>query len=151
MQENAQKDIYWGGPFIFPMVYKISRLLVKFNIKRAHIPAKKSSHVRRPVKVDSGLRVSEVYSTPCECRKVDTGHTGWSTETRYKEHDQHLHVYQLSMSTVTHHSTESGLWIKFHEAVVLAKTSNYMDQQFKGATEIKLHPNNVNSGLENRD
>jgi hypothetical protein len=143
-QSHAQKETDWGGHFIFPMVYKISRLLVKCNIKRVHIPAKKSSHVGRPVKDDSGLRVFEVYSIPYACRKVYTGQTGRSIETRYKEHDQQLHVYQLDKSTVTDHSTESGHWIKFQETVVLAKTSNYMDQLVKGATEIQLHPNNVN-------
>jgi hypothetical protein len=47
---------------------------------------------------------------------------------------------------VTDHITESGHWIKFQESVVLAKTSDYMDQIVKGATEIKLHAN-----INNRD
>jgi hypothetical protein len=54
----------------------IGKLLVKFNIKTIHIPAKKSSHVGRPVKDGSGLKFSEVYSTPCECGKVYTGQAG---------------------------------------------------------------------------
>lgn len=48
------------------------------------------------------------------------------------------------MSIVTDHSNESGHWIKLQEAVVLAKTSNYIDQTVKGATEMKLNANNIN-------
>jgi hypothetical protein len=44
-------------PFQQSISYKISRLLGKFGIKRVHIPAKKSSHIRRTAKDDLGLNV----------------------------------------------------------------------------------------------
>jgi hypothetical protein len=45
---------------------------------------------------------------------------------------------------LTDHGTESCHWIKFQEAVILAKISNFMDQIVKGVTELKLHANNIN-------
>jgi hypothetical protein len=35
-------------------------------------------------------------------------------------------------------------WVKFQEPEALAKTSDYMDQLVKEATETRLHPNNIN-------
>jgi hypothetical protein len=65
-------------------------LVRKFKIKMAHILAMNSSHMSRPVKDDLGLKVSEVYSIPCECGKVYTRQTGQPIERRCKEHDHHL-------------------------------------------------------------
>jgi hypothetical protein len=47
-------------------------------------------------------------------------------------------LYQLDMTAVTEHSTQSGHWIKFQQTEVLAKASGYMDQLAKKeATEIR--------------
>jgi hypothetical protein len=45
---------------------------------------------------------------------------------------------------VPEQSTELGHRIKFHEAEVVAKTSGYMSRLVQEATEIKLHPDNIN-------
>jgi hypothetical protein len=72
-----KKQTDWGSHFTFPKVYIIQDQQVtwKFNIKTVHIQAEKSSHVGTPVKDDLGLKVSGVYSIPCEYRKVYTRQT----------------------------------------------------------------------------
>jgi hypothetical protein len=45
---------------------------------------------------------------------------------------------------VAEHSIELDHWIMFHETEVLAKTSGHMGGLVKEATEIKLHPDNIN-------
>jgi hypothetical protein len=52
-------------------------------------------------------------------------------------------LYQLDMSAVTEHSTQSHHWIKFPETEVLAKASGYMDQFAKEATETRHELNNT--------
>jgi hypothetical protein len=74
-------------PFRQSTSYKISRLLGKLNIKMVSIPAKRSSHMLRPVKDDLGLKVSGVYSIPCQCGEVFIEQTGQSFETRGKENE----------------------------------------------------------------
>jgi hypothetical protein len=99
--------------------YRISRLLIKFNIKTVHIPVKKTSYMFRSRKNDFGLKVSGVYSIPCEWGKVCVRQTGQSIETRCQEHTRHL--YQPDQSVVAQHSTERGHQIKFKDTEVLAK------------------------------
>jgi hypothetical protein len=79
---------------------------------------------------DLGLKVSEVYSIPCEC-----GQMGQSIETRCKEHTRHLHLYQPEKSVVVKHSIKCGHEIKFKDTETSAKTAGYMDWLEKEAIE----------------
>jgi hypothetical protein len=45
---------------------------------------------------------------------------------------------------VAEHSIKSDHRIEFHETEALAKTSGYMYRFVEGATETKLHPDNIN-------
>jgi hypothetical protein len=121
------------GLFTFPAVASqmISWLLGKFNIKTVYIPAKKSSHILKPMKDNWGLKVSGVYSISCKCGKVYIGQTGQSIETRCNEDDSHLHFYQQDKSSVAKHSTGSVHRIMLQKANILAKTSGYTDHLAK--------------------
>jgi hypothetical protein len=70
----------------------------------------------------------------CVCINQTRPQTGPSIETRCKEHEGHLRLYQPDNSAVAEHSIESGNRIKFHETEVLAKTPGYTDQLAKEAT-----------------
>jgi hypothetical protein len=89
--------------------------------------AKKSSHMLRPVRDDLGLKVSEVYSIPCECGKVYIGQTVRSIETRCKEHAWHQRLHQVEKSATAEHSTDSGHQNKFQEIKVIASALHDMD------------------------
>jgi hypothetical protein len=52
-------------------------------------------------------------------------------------------LYQPAKYTVAEHSSESGHWIKIHEAEVLAKTWSYMDPLVKDTKEIQLQPDST--------
>jgi hypothetical protein len=52
---------------------RISRLLVRFNIRTVYILTKKSADFLRPVKDDLGLRITTMYCVPCECSKMFDG------------------------------------------------------------------------------
>jgi hypothetical protein len=55
-----------------------------------------------------------------------------------------MYVCMSDKSAVTDYCTESGHWIKSQETEVSAKTSGYMDQLLKEATEIKVRQDNIN-------
>jgi hypothetical protein len=61
------------------LLYKISGLPGKFDIKTFYTLAKKCLHILIPVKDGLGLKVG-VYSIPCEHGKVCIGQTGQSIE-----------------------------------------------------------------------
>jgi hypothetical protein len=55
------------------MYSRISRLLVRFNIRTMYILTKKSADFFKPMKDDLGITVASMYCVPCECSKMYDG------------------------------------------------------------------------------
>jgi hypothetical protein len=81
-----------------------------------------------PVKDDLGLKIAGIYI--CECGEVYNGQTGHSIETRIKEHHQHI--------------INLGHCIQFQDTGILATRSRHTEHITREATELELHPDNMN-------
>jgi hypothetical protein len=64
---------------------RISKILMRSNIRTADISTKMNAHFVRTVKDDLGI-----YCIPCDKNTLDTGHT---TEVRCNEYVQHIHLH----------------------------------------------------------
>jgi hypothetical protein len=107
------------------------------------LPPRKLSSFHCPIKDHLALKTPGVYSIPCECRKVYIEQTGRSIEARVKKHHQHIRL-RPKKSAVVEHSINLDHQIQLHNTSILANKSSYMDQIIGEATEIDLHPNNIN-------
>jgi hypothetical protein len=72
---------------------------------------------------------------------------GRSVDIRLKEHQRHIRLEYPDKSAVAEHSTDQGHRIQFHNSSILATKTRYMDLFVKEATEIELHPYNINREL----
>jgi hypothetical protein len=90
------------------------------------------------------LKTPGVYSVPCECGQVYIGQTGRFIETRDKEHQRHIRLQHPDKSAVAEHSINLSHRIQLQDITIFSIKSRYMDQMIRGATEIELHPNNLN-------
>jgi hypothetical protein len=93
------------------------------------------------MKDDLGLKTPGIYSIPYECCYVYTGQTGHSSETRVKEYHQHIRLEHLDKSAMAEHIISTGSCIKLQTTRIL---SRHVDRMIREATEIELHPNNMN-------
>jgi hypothetical protein len=119
-------------------------VLAWHNIKSVGLPHVKLSSLFRPVKDHLGLRTPGVYRIPCECGRVYIGQTGRSVDIRLKEHQRHIRLEHLDKSAVAEHSIDRGHHIQFHNSSILATKNRCMDRIVREATEIELHPYNIN-------
>lgn len=71
-------------PYQQSVCNKITRLLVKCNIKAIHICVKKNIHMLRAIKYKKGLKVTGIYCVLHECNKVYIGQIGRTIKTRCK-------------------------------------------------------------------
>jgi predicted GIY-YIG superfamily endonuclease len=85
-----------------------------------------------------------MYSMPCDCGQVYIGQTGHSIKTRAKEHQHHICLEHPGKSAMAEYSINLGHHIQFQNTTILATKSRYMDRMIRKATEIQLHPNNMN-------
>jgi hypothetical protein len=65
-------------------------------------------------------------------------------DARLKEHQQNIRLEYPDKSAMAEHSVDLGHRIQLHNIPVLATKTQYMDRIITEATEIKLHPNNMN-------
>jgi hypothetical protein len=115
--------------------HKVSRLLAKFNIQTAHIPAK-NIQLLRPAKDKLGLKTAGIYHIPCECGKVYVGQTGRTIKARLREHRRYVHLNQPERSAVAEHSLTTYHRIDFDGTSKLRMATRYMDCLVREAIEI---------------
>jgi len=75
----------------------------------------------------------------CECGTVYIGQSGRSIDLRIKEHERHIRLAQPEKSAVAEHSLDHD-----HDTKLLSTKTGYSDRLIREATEIEMHPNNMN-------
>jgi hypothetical protein len=102
-------------PFHHTLSNKISGLLKKHNIRRIHIPKRKTAQMLRSAKDGLELKVPGVYRIPCGCRKLHVG----------QRKDYRGEVQRTPEIHKSH-------CIDFSDTSVLGRTSGFVDRLVKG-------------------
>jgi hypothetical protein len=72
----------------------------EFLIWCSNFLVKKNSNLLKPVKDNLGLKVTGVYSVPCECGMVYVGQIDRTIKARCREHMRHICLGQPEKSAV---------------------------------------------------
>jgi hypothetical protein len=97
------------------------------------------------IKNDLEFKTPGANTMPCECSQAYIMQTSHSIKTRIKKHPRHIHLEQPASSVVAVNTASAlGQGIKLQDTTILSTKMTYMDWIFTEATDIELHPNNMN-------